>query len=587
MLTGESQIPNLPFWSARLKGLIDAGKGARLGETSVVSTKVHMLCPGMEGTVRILGQSDAGQVFYNRTRPSEVIHVDVFHSESVLDHRRIAAAIIGALAAFERDFGKRVGDTAGVGYADYIDVQTASGGGRITGTLDFGRKASLRTAHLTHVHITAAWRADVAPVLLYVIAEVEKEIQAQGAELRRVDRIAVDFVYGSEMGLDSYSTPSDSYLKESAPRGGSGFDHEFYRQELADVLRWIQEQGSPRDLYRVLDEVASGMERGPGHDPLSVEARSRQRILEGLESSGFVASDRGKKSLTPRGVMVLRYLNEHWTEIERLVRRQARKFPTFSSTRIVAATAPRSTGGRGVRTRIPKPHDEGEPIADLAIPETVASALRRSIARNSQVNRDWTRPAVSAEDVHIYLKRFCSRQDMVLLIDASASMAGRRMNAAKQLARHLLMVGGGRLAVLAFQERGLRVCLPFTRDYALAEEGLGRLEAFGLTPLAHGVCDCLEFLRAERAKNPLILLITDGVPTVPKWSTNPLADALHAAEEIRRKRVSLICVGLEPNRRFMERFAEVAGGRLYIVEELEASELIAIAWKERRRVQRG
>jgi len=184
-------------------------------------------------------------------------------------------------------------------------------------------------------------------------------------------------------------------------------------------------------------------------------------------------------------------------------------------------------------------------------------------------------------DVHLHLRAAEQRLHICLLIDASASMAGRRILAAKHLARHLLLSTRDRVAVIAFQERDVRVYVPFTRDWGLLEAGLTRIQPMGLTPLAHGLMQSMELIRSARVRHPLLLLISDGIPTVPKWSIDPLADALEAARQVRAARVPFGCIGLQPSRRYLEQLTREAGGTLYVVDELSEESLIRIAHTER------
>lgn len=190
---------------------------------------------------------------------------------------------------------------------------------------------------------------------------------------------------------------------------------------------------------------------------------------------------------------------------------------------------------------------------------------------------------LAREDLRVYRRQGYRTRDICLLIDASASMAGKRIRAAKHLARHLLQSGHDRVAVLSFQEKETSVCVPFTRNGPRVEAGLRRMQPFGLTPLASGLHDCLDYLVTARSRNPLLLLITDGVPTVPRWTMNPLGDAIRAAAEVASRKVSFACIGLEPNRDFLEKLAQQGRGSLYVVEELEKDALVAIAHRERRK----
>jgi magnesium chelatase subunit D len=231
------------------------------------------------------------------------------------------------------------------------------------------------------------------------------------------------------------------------------------------------------------------------------------------------------------------------------------------------------------------PAEPGAWLGDLAVPETVLAGLKRT--RLEAIRTYHAKPAglrLDRRDVHVYLRSGEQPLNICLLIDASASMAGRRILAAKHLARHLLVSTRDRIAVIAFQERDVRVFVPFTRDYGQVEDGLSRIQPMGLTPLAHGLTQSMDLIRQSRVRRPLLLLITDGIPTVPKWSVDPLADALEAARHVGTCRVPFGCIGLQPSRRYLEELVRVAGGTLHVVEELDEEALVTIAHHERTRV---
>ncbi|HLN63506.1 MAG TPA: VWA domain-containing protein, partial [Symbiobacteriaceae bacterium] len=224
-------------------------------------------------------------------------------------------------------------------------------------------------------------------------------------------------------------------------------------------------------------------------------------------------------------------------------------------------------------------------LGDVAVPETVRAALKRS--RLEQMEHGLPAGAglrLQRQDVHVYLRSGEQPLNICLLIDASASMAGRRILAAKHLARHLLVSTRDRIAVIAFQERDVRVHVPFTRDYGLVEDGLSRIQPMGLTPLAHGLTQSLELIRESRVRRPLLLLITDGIPTVPKWTIDPLSDALEAARHVGLGRIPFGCIGLQPSKRYLEELVRVAGGTLHVVEELDEEALVTIAHRERLKI---
>jgi magnesium chelatase subunit D len=120
----------------------------------------------------------------------------------------------------------------------------------------------------------------------------------------------------------------------------------------------------------------------------------------------------------------------------------------------------------------------------------------------------------------------------------------------------------------------------------VVEAGLAAVQPMGMTPLAHGLSESLELIQQTRARRPLLLLITDGIPTVAKWGLDPQADGLKAAKALAAAGVPFGCIGLQPSRRYLTDLCQAAGGSLHIVDELDADALVAIAHQERRKLVR-
>lgn len=162
------------------------------------------------------------------------------------------------------------------------------------------------------------------------------------------------------------------------------------------------------------------------------------------------------------------------------------------------------------------------------------------------------------------------------------------MRAAKTLARHLLLTGRDRVAVMAFQERAAFLAVPLTRNFAAAERGLAGVSPAGLTPLSAGLGAARAYLQRSHARNPLLLLVTDGIPTVAGGGgRSPLQEALEEADRLRGSGIALCCIGLEPNERYLTELAHRAGGRLHVVSELRVDLLAALARRERLRRMEG
>jgi magnesium chelatase subunit D len=167
-----------------------------------------------------------------------------------------------------------------------------------------------------------------------------------------------------------------------------------------------------------------------------------------------------------------------------------------------------------------------------------------------------------------------------MLVDTSASMAGYRLQSAKFLAEHLILSTRSKVSVIAFQEKKAEVFVPFTRSHSQLRNGLRSMNSFGLTPLAYGIYYSIKRIKSEKIKDPLLLLITDGIPTVPYWGSDPIVDAIKASELIAGEKLHFCCIGLQPNKKCLSKMIERSGGNLYIVDELDKNVLASIAHKE-------
>lgn len=125
---------------ANLHKLLSSQVAVRVGETAVVSTKVHVQDVSRPHEVTAIVNADAGEVFYNRQRPDEVIHIDIFHSEGRVSPTEVGLSIRGALSGLRLETSARNPGPTIEYYVPYIDIQTALGGGRLTAPCPTGRK---------------------------------------------------------------------------------------------------------------------------------------------------------------------------------------------------------------------------------------------------------------------------------------------------------------------------------------------------------------------------------------------------------------------------------------------------------------
>jgi magnesium chelatase subunit D len=572
----------------RLTEMFRSGRGALIGDTTCASRSLHTLDPGRPAVVRVVSHADAGMVFYGRQARGEIAHLDTFHQVGLVQHRPMAAALretCEQYAAHRMASRPTSWLPTGSQLADLVDVQTATGGGRLTGQLIFGTGHGLRRAHLNHVHV-ACWVPDQGlDLIFWLVSGAEQEILRQGLEIRRLDQLEHEFLPGTgNLDLSPYATPSDSILKgpgRGGPRDGrdglipDGQNPGPIDPALAHLaLELAGEFGTLEDLRQALEQIARTRGDRSPWDGWS-GWRSPGKAASALRPKGLVTEEGGRTVLTAQGWRLYTALHTERRELEAQFKRALRKMPRRQQTAVQGqGKQSRGEGQTASRTRkescLPKP---GERIASIAVVPTALAALARAMQGDDGAAAR-AGFSVKPEDIRVPKPRRRRSLDVCLVLDGSASMAGRRLRAAKYLAQHLLLVSRDKVGVIVFQERGARVVVPFTRDFRLVEQGLASIEPLGLTPLAEGLVTAAEYVRRARRQGCCLLLITDGIPTVPKWGPYPMDDARLAAAEIGRRRLRLICLGLEPNRGFLTELAAVARGSLYVVEELEAESLL-------------
>jgi magnesium chelatase subunit D len=547
----------------------------RIGESSVGSLRVHVLTPSDPDTVAVLLDCDAGQVFYGRRRPGEIVHLDIFHAPGALPPQAVAEAFGRAVGEYRRDFPAHGRCLS----ADLFDVQTGAGGGRLSGTLAGGRRPTVLAAHRGHVHLAGRLPGGDAMFCFYLVAAVERCLTEAGLPPRRPRRVVA--VRGGGLpqgpqGLRDYAALTDSWLREQEPDPGVPEGEEGLLTAAAQLADELGGTATARALLDALARPVSLAALGPAAGCSPPRARD---ALAKLVQQGWAEPDGALWRLTPRGLALRLTFARRLREVELALRSAARRLATGGAHGLPGGGVygPQRARARGRRV---VPAVRGERLTAIAVSDTAVAAAVRCA-------RGAGRLRVRAEDLRLEHRRRPRRVDMLLLLDASASMEGGRMRAARTLARHLLLTGRDRVGVMAFQERSAVLAVPLTRNLAAAERGLGQVVPAGLTPLAAGLAAARTYLQRVHAKSPLLLLVTDGIPTVSLAGGNPLDEALEEAARLRGSGIALCCIGLEPNERYLADLAYRAGGRLQVVAELRPELLAAVARRERlRRLER-
>jgi magnesium chelatase subunit D len=540
----------------QLINIFSMDMGVRIGQSTVCSQKMHSFHPESPEEVHILQDFDAGQAFYQRKERGSIYHLDIFHQCGLVDHGLVAVEVQEVIDIYNRDYGllqQRMNDNNSFVKADLIDIQTSTGGGRITGTLGFGKKLSLRKAHINHVHLTIMMPSVHMACLIYMIMAVESSILACNLELRCNEKIKnIKGVGKQKNDLSAYIDESDSLLKGKDNQ--VTFEPSQKKEEDYEPLHHSVKSLELKEFSGKYNKKKNAPKPTGGINSCRAASNFGQEGLIELAGNGVNVEEYGKKFKN--------YLEKQLPEIEahlRKVVREAKSICMQPGKSKIFDNKSSCFMGKDHLHNGKKDNEYGE----LAIAEMIDAAARRMVENEDHVFK------ILHNDVRYFSRKKRRKIEFCLLIDASSSMEGQRIHVAKLLARYLFFSTNDRISVIVFQENRAWLQVPFTHDFRQLEQSLDTIKAYGETPLALGITACLEYIEKEKARNPFIILITDGVPTLGTVTTNPVHDALQVAKNIKNNHYGFTCIGLKPHLCYLNQLSEVAGGSIYAVENLE------------------
>ena len=229
-------------------------------------------------------------------------------------------------------------------------------------------------------------------------------------------------------------------------------------------------------------------------------------------------------------------------------------------------------------TQSPKPHQK-----DLALDATLRAAAPY------QRSRDHTDCAVALVDSDL---RYKVRENhvgatIIFAVDASGSMGARkRMKETKEAILSMLLDSyqkRDKIGLVAFRKDGAQTLLDITASVDLAEKKLQALPTGGRTPLAAGIFQAWQLLRARRLKDPdilpMLVLVTDGRANRSLWTEDAVADAVKAAELIRQDGIHAVVIDTEKDfisLHIAQQIAQAMNAAYYKVTDLQSDQLRAI-----------
>lgn len=554
-------------------------QGVRLGETTVVSQKVHANATTSPGVISIYTDQDAGQFYLKAGSENQFLHMDVFHEPACLDAVYVARRIwTGLDKYFEQLRDERRTELSkdkcielSKVLARKIVVETAGGKGNV---FDLSGRAGeiipeRNRFPYTHVHVLAAIEPEYYDGLIFMADAIETAIQSHGFEIRRVDKIThcktptqTNPGFGIGVTLPRFNSPE---IKKQVAR----------QNRLQIVLDLAAAFGSVEEAARFIESLtpAGSMFLSSFADKHS-DGSLKQTMLD-LVNKSLVTKGKMFTTLTEAGKDLRDFIRLHQKELEAQVRKSIRRYKitrhnyqSYHNSQLISRKShlPDRKKVVSINDRIW--------LGDIAIPETIVRATARSYLAGARPMR------LKKEDICLYSLKSFAPIDTLISIDCSGSMVGDKIRAVSYLAEHFLLTSREKVSVVTFQEASSRVVAPFTKSYHKLQAGLRSIRPEGMTPLAKGIVESVELIKKKRARNPLMILITDGIPNYPLWTNDPRDDALKAARMIADSKIRLVCIGVIPNEEFMRELTRAGEGNLYIVDELDKNSLLDVVTRE-------
>jgi len=224
---------------------------------------------------------------------------------------------------------------------------------------------------------------------------------------------------------------------------------------------------------------------------------------------------------------------------------------------------------------IPTNHDHGR----LHLTATIRAAAPHQRVRG-RLPAEQLRLAVS--DLHLAVTEGRESNLVLLVVDASGSMAARRrMEAVKAAALSLLLDAYQRrdkIGLITFRGATGTLALPPTSSVDTAARRLQELPTGGRTPLAEGLLCAAETLRLERIRDsrrrPLLVLVTDGRAT---HGPDAVGRSRWVADRLRRTGVASLVIDCESGPMSLglaQTLSLHLGAQYLTVDEVAADQLV-------------
>jgi len=216
--------------------------------------------------------------------------------------------------------------------------------------------------------------------------------------------------------------------------------------------------------------------------------------------------------------------------------------------------------GRYLKARAPKTSG----VTDIAILPTIKSAIMHSRGGKIEVKKRDYKEKVRRRKISTLI---------CLVLDASSSMVmDAKMKGIKDAIGELMMDAyqkRDRISLVSCYGRSAEVVLPFTSSIEKGQQYIEKLEFGGTTPLAAGIRQGLENLRAklriEKDTNPLLIVVTDGSANMPIIPGEDIETEIKdTCVAIERSNIPTLIIDVsKTGSKLAEDMADLAGGHYF------------------------
>jgi len=197
---------------------------------------------------------------------------------------------------------------------------------------------------------------------------------------------------------------------------------------------------------------------------------------------------------------------------------------------------------------------KGHRYRDIALKKSVKTALRRGHS------------TLSVEDLKVYERHARGQTSIIYAVDASGSMKGTKIQAAKKAGIALAyraIERNDEVGVIVFKDQ-IEEEVPPTKDFGRLLQEIVKIRASGETDMEKTIRKSIDLFPHSNITKHLLLL-TDALPT--KGST-PRRSTLEAVSEAREAGITISVIGVRLDKEgeeFAQKIVEIGNGRFYQV----------------------